>query len=49
MLFKGYTEANNKMLKLHNASKPTSHIINLNSNTLYGHSMIQLLPTEILD
>ena len=49
MICKSYPEANNKLLKSYNSNKPTTHIIYLNANNLYEHSMIQLLPTEILD
>ena len=44
-----YTEANNKFLKSYDANKHISYIIYLDANNLYGHSMTQLLPTEILD
>ena len=43
-----YTEANNKFLKSYDANKLISYIIYLDANNLYGHSMAQLLPTEIL-
>ena len=46
---KGYSEANNKFLKSYDANKPTSYFIYLCTNNLYEHSMMQLLPTEILD
>ena len=46
MICKGYAEANNKFLKSYDAKKPTSYIIYLDTNNLYGHSMIQLLPTN---
>ena len=49
MIFKGYAEANNKFLKSYHANKPTSWIIYFDANNLYGHSMMQLLPTETLD
>ena len=51
MLCKGYAEANNKLLKLHNTNKPTSYIIYLDANNLYIYmnTMTQPLPTEILD
>ena len=38
-----------KFLKSYDSKKPTSYIIYLDSNKLYGHSMMQFLPTEILD
>ena len=46
MIYKGYAEANNKFLKSQDAKKPTSYIIYLGTNNLYGHSMIQFLPTS---
>ena len=49
MISKGYTEANNKFLESHDDNKPTSNFIYLDANNLYEHSMMQLLPTEILD
>ena len=49
MICKRYNEANNKLLKSYNANKPTSYTIYFVADDLYGHSMRQLLPTEILD
>ena len=49
MICKVYAEANNKFLKSYNANKPTSDIIYLDANDLYGHSMMQALSAEILD
>ena len=49
MICKGCAVANNKFLKLPGANKLTSYIIYLDVNHFYGHSMMQLLPTEILD
>ena len=49
MIFKGYIKANNKFLKSYGVDKPTSNIIYLDANNLYGRSMTQLLPTETLD
>ena len=49
MIFKGYAKANNKFLKSYDANKPTSYIIYLDANNLYGHSIMHILPTEILD
>lgn len=46
---KGYTEINNNFLKWYDAAKPTSCIIYLDANKLYWHSMMQRLPTKILD
>ena len=48
MISKGYAEANNKFLKSYDADKPNSYIKYLDTNNLYGHFMMQLLPTEIL-
>ena len=49
VICKGYTETNNKFLKSCSYDKPTSHIIYLNVNNLYGHTMMQLLSTEIFN
>ena len=49
MICKSYAEANNKFLKSYDANKPTSYIIYLDTSNLYEHSMMQLLPTKILD
>ena len=49
MVCKGYAEVNNEFLKSYNANKPTSYIIYLDASNLYGHSLMQLFPTEILD
>ena len=49
MICRCYAEANKKLLKSCYAKKPTSYTIYLNANNLYGHSVMQLLPTEILD
>ena len=49
MICKGCAEASNKFLKSSIDKKPTSYIIYLDANNLYGHSVKQLLPTEILD
>ena len=49
MICKGYAGANNNFLKSYNDNKPTSYIIYLDANNLYGYSMMQLSPTEILD
>lgn len=46
---KGSAEANNKFLKTCNANKANSYIIYLDADKSYGHFMMQLLPTEILD
>ena len=49
IICKGYAEANNIFLKSYDANKPTSYIIYLDANNLYGHSIMQLLPTEIFN
>ena len=49
VIIKGYAELNNKFLKPKDVSKPTSYIIYLETNNLYDHSIMQFLPTEILD
>ena len=46
MICKGYAK---QKIKFYDANKPTSYSICLDGNNLYGHSMIQLLTTEILD
>ena len=40
MICKGYAEANNKSLKSYDINKPTSCIIYLDANNLYGYSMM---------
>ena len=49
MICEGYAEAINKLLKSYNYKNPSSYIMYLDANNLYGHSMIQLLPPELLD
>ena len=49
MISEGYVEANNNFLKSIHPNKLTLYIKYLDANTLYGHSMIQLFPNEILD
>ena len=49
MICNGYAEANNKLLKSYHSNKRTLYIIYSDTNNLYGHSMMQLLPAEILD
>ena len=46
---KGYAQANNKFVKSYDTNKLTSYIKYLDANNLCGHSMMQLLPTEIFD
>ena len=46
MICKGYAK---QKIKFYDANKPTSYSICFDGNNLYGHSMIQLLTTEILD
>ena len=47
LICKSYAEAHNKFLKLYVVNKPTSYIIYLDANDLYGHSIMQLFPIEI--
>ena len=49
MIYKGYAEAYNKLLKSYDANKPTSYRIYLETNNLYGHSTMQLSPTKIFN
>ena len=51
MIWVCYSEANNKLLKLYYLSKPSTYIayLDASANSLYGHSLMQLLPIEILD
>ena len=49
MIPKGYVEDSNKFSKSFHPKKPTSYIKYLDTNTLHRHSMMQLLPNEILD
>ena len=49
IICKGYAEANNQFLKSYKANKPASYIIYLDARNLYGYSIMQLLPTELLD
>ena len=49
MICQGYAEANSKLLEFYNNNKLTLYIVYLDANNLYGHSMTQLIPTEILD
>ena len=46
VISKDYSESNNKFLKSYD---PTSYIIYLDVNNSYCHSMMELLPNEILD
>ena len=48
-IYKGYSKPNNKFLKSHDPSKPSTYIMHLDANNLYEHSMMQLLQLEILD
>lgn len=48
MISEGYGEANNKFWKLYNPNKPTSYVIYLGTNNLYGYYMMQILSLEIL-
>ena len=49
MICKGNAKAKNKFWKLYDANKPASCIIYIDGNNLYGPSLMQHLPTEILD
>ena len=49
MIFKRYAEANKIFFKSYDANKHTSYIRYLDTNNLYGHSRMQILPTVILD
>ena len=46
---KGYVKATNKSLKSYEPNKPTLYIIYLGANSLYGQSMMQICPTNLLD
>ena len=48
MICKDFAEASNNFLKSYDANKPTSHIIYLDANNSYGHSIMELLATKIL-
>ena len=47
MICKESPKASNNFLKSYYVNKPTSCIIYLDANNLHGHSMMQLVPTEI--
>ena len=51
MICKGYPEANSKFLMLYDANKRTSYMIlrYLDPNDLYGNSMMNIFPNEILE
>lgn len=44
MICKGYIETNNGFFKYYDAIKPTSYTMYLDTNNLYGLSMMQLCP-----
>lgn len=48
MICKGYTEANNKFLKLYNARKTKSYIINVEANNLYGQFVVEFSQPKYL-
>ena len=48
MICKGYTEANNKFLKLYNARKTKSFIINVEPNNLYGQFVMEFSQPKYL-
>ena len=52
MICMGYAEVNHTFLKPSDSNKPTSYVTYvtyLDTNNLYGHSMMKFLPTEILE
>ena len=49
MICMGYAEAKNECIYSYEANKLTPYIIYLDANNLYGQSMMQSPPTEILD
>ena len=49
IIYKGYTEANNKFLKPNDVNKSTLYIVYLDASNLYGHTMMNLLSNELLD
>ena len=48
MTYKNHVEDNNKFLKSCDIIKPTSFIIYLDANDLYGHSMMQFSQLKCL-
>ena len=49
MICKDYAIVKNKFFKSAKASKPTSSFIYIDANNLYGHFMMQHLPTDVLN
>ena len=49
MICKDYAKANNKNLKSWDNDKSNSHVIYIDANNLYGHSLKQLLPIKTHD
>lgn len=49
IICRGHSEAKNKFLKSYDPSKPSTNIMYLDAYNLFGHSVIQLLPTKIFD
>ena len=49
MICKDYAIVKNKFFKSSKANKPTSSFIYTDANNLYGHFMMQHLPTDVLD
>ena len=48
MIYKKYVETNNKFLTAYDPNKPTSYIIYLHNNNLYGQFMMQIATTEVI-
>ena len=51
MICKCYANGNNKFLKswMLQSYKSSTYLMHLDAKKLYGHSMMQVFPTEILD
>ena len=49
IICKSHTKANNKFFISYDSYISTSYIIYLDANNLYRYSIMQLLPTDILD
>ena len=44
-----YSKVNNKYLKSYDPKQESKHIIYLDANNLYGHTMSKFLPTSRFD